>query len=663
MGITAYIIPQESILQCIIGFMVLLAAYVVYQGLRLRKLGKANLDMIGKLTDVTSLEQAVLHDNNHEQAFTDFEQEKGRTNATGILFDHIKAIYDAGFKSSRLDADLLVQNTVDKLFEGVDSLKTTISIFLVVGILGTLFGLALSIGSFSGENFLLNNGQATGTANALSNLFMNLRGAFAPSMWGVAFTIAFVLLYSWGIQEGCVNKFKEKLTITTIRNWLPKLYPTDFQRGDKSIVKLNAVISNAEGINRGVTDLEKNLNSSNETLRSLAQVSKAIDSATDRFDNSTSKILKLQRLYEEIERTNKNMDAEMKRLINSVVSDRQEAYQEYLELAKDQNANLQDNFSKLQVSLQQKTDQATSDFSARITSLAKGMGTYFSQLSMAMKDQKDSFGQAVAAQNQAWQKLLEHQEKQLAAVIQQLQSYDANFFQTVNESRAQLDALVKANEKSVGLTQKATADLNVVSDKLSNQQEEIVNAIKEPIVTQLQEIALALKGINKPLNDVMQKFQTMLEHNARSLTALVQPIRDTAEKLQNDKNNLGEQQQQIATLLSGLQSTLDSLNDNMDFLVRTSAESKGVSEDTIKELIRTQKNRAVSNVTQVKQEKEESFFKKHLVTIIIAALLFISMIIQGVMVANISSMQQTQNEVNQILLKGDMNNSSSGSNP
>ena len=42
-------------------------------------------------------------------------------------------------------------------------------------------------------------------------------------------SLCFVFSYSWKIQEGCINKVAEKLTINTIRYWLPNLYPTDFK--------------------------------------------------------------------------------------------------------------------------------------------------------------------------------------------------------------------------------------------------------------------------------------------------------------------------------------------------------------------------------------------------------------------------------------------------
>ena len=240
--------------------------------------------MLEQMENVDFLKKALLqNDIDLDQEFSKYEESLGKNDRNFVLFEHLKAIYDAGAQSSRLDADLLVKNTVDKIFTGVDSLKTSISLFLVIGILGTLVGLAISIGGFSGGNFVM-SGQNGATADELSLLFNNLRGAFAPSMWGVFFTIVFVFSYSWKIQEGCINKVAEKLTINTIRYWLPNLYPTDFQKGEQSLVKLKATIANADGINSGVRALEKNLTSSNATLQQLSKVSDSIQQASHKFD-------------------------------------------------------------------------------------------------------------------------------------------------------------------------------------------------------------------------------------------------------------------------------------------------------------------------------------------------------------------------------------------
>ena len=132
-----------------------------------------------------------------------------------------------------------------------------------------------------------------------------------------------VFSYSWKIQEGCINKVAEKLTINTIRYWLPNLYPTDFQKGEQSLVKLKATIANADGINSGVRALEKNLTSSNATLQQLSKVSDSIQQASHKFDQSTDKITKLKVLYDELKQANENFNSSVTKLVDSALQERE----------------------------------------------------------------------------------------------------------------------------------------------------------------------------------------------------------------------------------------------------------------------------------------------------------------------------------------------------
>lgn len=254
--------PQEWILRVVIIALICVAAFVVYKCVKLRVRVNENLqkvDELGNRAAVEYLENTLkLNSVDYEGTFKMFEDNNGKTDNNMPIFEHLKAVYDAGRKSSRLDADLLVKNTIDKICTDVDMIKSCISIFLVIGILGTLIGLGLSIGSFNGDSFII-NAQANNTAKELSKLFGNLRGAFAPSMWGVFFTICFVICYTFFIQEGCINKLTDKLTTNTIKVWLPALYPTDFQKGENTMHRLKATINNADAINDSAKDLLNNL--------------------------------------------------------------------------------------------------------------------------------------------------------------------------------------------------------------------------------------------------------------------------------------------------------------------------------------------------------------------------------------------------------------------
>ena len=274
-----YVWPTELPLQIIIGAIWALAIYVLIRcnGIRLKT--SANLKMLEEMQDVSFLEN-VLKMNNVDvvQCFENFKMaifNKMKTEGHPInkdtvapLFEHLKAIYNAGYKSSRLDSDLLVKNTTNKIFRGIDTVRTLISLFLVVGILGTLVGLAMTITSLR---------VSSSAAGKYTLDLSNLGGAFAPSMWGVFCTIVFVAFFSVLIQEGCINRLTEKLTNSTINTWLPVLYPTDFQKSENSLVKLNETVKNAENINTGAQGLLRNLAESNETVVALREAAKKCD--------------------------------------------------------------------------------------------------------------------------------------------------------------------------------------------------------------------------------------------------------------------------------------------------------------------------------------------------------------------------------------------------
>lgn len=289
--------PQEALLRVVIIALLCVASFVVYKCIKLRLRVNENLQKVEELGNraaVEYLENTLkLNSVNYEGTFKMFEDNNGRTDTNLPIFEHLKAIYDAGRRSSRLDADLLVKNTIDKICTDVDMIKSCISIFLVIGILGTLIGLGLSIGSFNGDSFII-NAQANNTAKELSKLFGNLRGAFAPSMWGVFFTICFVICYTFFIQEGCINKLTDKLTTNTIKVWLPALYPTDFQKGENTMHRLKATINNADAINDSAKDLLNNLSATNGTVKALNDMSAALNQSIERFDDGSNKIKELQ---------------------------------------------------------------------------------------------------------------------------------------------------------------------------------------------------------------------------------------------------------------------------------------------------------------------------------------------------------------------------------
>lgn len=318
MNFLEYIFPHELPLQIIIFGIIAVAIVVFVKCSKLIAKANANLKMLDEnnensLCNVNYLSSSLKYSNIDSNAyFTAYVESKEKTEATEPLFEHLRAIYEAGHKSSRLEPELLVRNTIEKIFKGTDSIKTLISIFLVMGILGTLVGLAISIGSFNGDGFVINS-EARNTAAELSKLFSNLKGAFAPSMWGVFATIIFVVYYTIFVQERCVNRLTEKLTTVTINKWLPELYPTDFQKGEISMAKLNDAVQNAnKSIDNQVKFVDKteemfqNLTETNETIKELRNVSEVLRTSTEAYQNSSVKVAELKDVLADMAEKSKN---------------------------------------------------------------------------------------------------------------------------------------------------------------------------------------------------------------------------------------------------------------------------------------------------------------------------------------------------------------------
>ncbi len=649
MGILSYIIPQEWLLRIIILAMIVLSGFVIRKCWVLYALGKENLAMLERMEDVSGLEKALLkNDANLDQEFAAYETSLGKNDNTFVLFEHVKAIYDAGAQSSRLDADLLVKNTVDKIFTSVDSVKTSISLFLVMGILGTLAGLAISIGGFNGANFVM-TGQSSSTANELSLLFGNLRGAFAPSMWGVFFTIVFVFIYSWKIQEGCINKVSEKLTINTIRYWLPRLYPTDFQRGDQSLVKLNATIANADGINDGVRTLEKNLSSSNQTLQQLAKVSDDIQKASDRFDKSTDKIVKIKELYDELKKTNDTFHSSLESLIHSATQDRKDSYEEYMSIVEKNAAAVQEANQKMK-------DQ---------------MAQYFDALTVVLKNQNSTFSENLQGQINTWKDTLRSQSTELQAVISQLKAYDTNFFQTVNDTKESLNESVKINNEAAIANQELGKKLREIEEKLLNRQDELIEQIAQPVTAQLTEVAHILQGLQKPFIDATNSISAMADRNYRQMTELINPIQEITKTLQEKQNVLTNDNQRLMQTLETLQNTMHGFQKTVNATLAVVGETKGVSPERIQKwfetqtedstTLRTKRQREIETNREEEKNKNGFLSLKNIPILVIAVLLLFSVVTQVIMVTKISALEQNQAAVNQVLMKGEMNDSSSNS--
>jgi chromosome segregation ATPase len=290
-------------------------------------------------------------------AFSSFCREK-RIEERGIVARHIRAIFEAGLQDSRLDVGELIKHTTNELFRGNSFLKSLLASFIVLGLLGTLIGLADSL---AGLSPVLGKGVVERTSadltSGLSTLFKHLKTAFAPSIWGVTFTVFGVILYSLYLNIACypLKNMTERLTLM---EWVPKLFLTQSQRylgtlklGEEQIQKnleaVNSLIDMQQTIRPDVEELTEKLQTSNQTLGLMNESAREIHGFTISFVDGVTKLSSfqehLQALYQKMIEDSEGFQ---KRVQNSIENSQE--FQEHANSAfEHQNQQLQESYSKL----------------------------------------------------------------------------------------------------------------------------------------------------------------------------------------------------------------------------------------------------------------------------------------------------------------------------
>jgi archaellum component FlaC len=205
----------------------------------------------------------------------------------------LRAIFEAGRNESQLDVRSLINNTRDELLRSSSMQRSLLSIFIILGLLGTLFGLADTLASLDAlvhgttklDNEIL--------GQSLQRLLGTLKSAFAPSIWGVSLTILGVLLLSLYLQVIALPLLSllERQTLTV---WVPQMMPTTSQKllmklqlterqMQKSFEAAQQVAQFAKNIKEETGDFSKTLGTANATLKQMTVVSGNLEAFSQNF--------------------------------------------------------------------------------------------------------------------------------------------------------------------------------------------------------------------------------------------------------------------------------------------------------------------------------------------------------------------------------------------
>lgn len=300
MEIFEYLKPDNPIAQQIVyvltglfAFWLCLLLWSLVQGLRY-------LGQIKRCKDTSLLVRTLIapraggggSPEEGEKVFRAFLDARGLKARSPIAM-HLRAVFDAGWNESQLDAGSLIRSTVNRLLRAGSLHRALLSIFIVLGLLGTLFGLADTLASLD----TLLRGSARLDNNALNQglrtLLGNLKGAFAPSILGVLLTVSGVLFFAFYLRYVAqpLGNALERMTLTV---WIPQLVRTSSQKlldklqlserqMQRSFAAAQQVAEFAENIQHKTGAFGEALGSSTESLKRMSQTSTRLETFSEKF--------------------------------------------------------------------------------------------------------------------------------------------------------------------------------------------------------------------------------------------------------------------------------------------------------------------------------------------------------------------------------------------
>jgi len=424
------------------------------------------------------------------------------------IYSHIKAIFVTGWKGSRLEISELIKHTTSRLLRSNSFLRALLALFIVLGLLGTLFGLADSLSALSSGLSPALAKQDLQKSNAdlrdvLGILFIHLKSAFAPSIWGVFLTILGVSFFSLYLKLVC-TPLKESLEDVTLNIWIPRLIPTSPQRlierseqqMHRSLDAVEKVVDFAQDIQSEAGDLKGNLRNANEILVPLFKSAVDIKEFTEKFKNSTDKISSFQ--------------TEIRNLYEHMIKDSSIFH-----------GNVQD--------LIKRSDQFQID--TRNSLLAQN--TQFQEILKSLKNYEESYAKHREERDQESRSTLEEAKRIYAQVVE-----------------TNKEQIVHIDEK-LGIP---------VANKLS--------ALNETLDAKMKEIRDSFSAMDAPLQraadkigDSLQTFDTHLMSNLEELK--LEFARQTTDR-EGQLNVLRESSEKIITLIGSLKKASESLEKSND---------------------------------------------------------------------------------------------------
>ena len=611
----SYLWPNEIVLRCIIIGIWGLALWKLWQCVQLKAKTQKNLSLLDEnnpenIVDVEKFKRYFENPNvaASQKSFDDFATQNGKDNDTEALFDHLNTMRAAKARGKSFDTEILVDKTIEKIFAGTETITATITLYLVMGILGTLFGLASSLDTFGSSGIITSDGKM----KDLAPLYRELRSAFAPSINGVLATIISVLAYTHFILEKCINTLNQKLTVVTIKKWVPVLFPSE---SEESVRQINEAIDHANRIsenygemNNGLENVVTKLSEANESVSQIITASEALKDTAVTFKDGAEIIGTLTASV-------KNLSTQSEELRQAVTSTVNQAIQNAAVLHKNS-----------------------------IDMLAGSVNTIVGDSQNVVKVELEELQNNFATQKQ-----------QLDTMVHTLKLYDAHFMELNKQIQ---DSLVDSCKKITVVTEQ----LNDVQRVINEKDQKIITTVGQPlqeklelleknITMELGKIATRIGNLQNPMSEAAEKIQQMFYN-------MEQENEDLYKRLAA-KGLSEEQIKVIKTILptetkfntSALEMKLGEVVDGLKDLKKTIDGSVVKSVDThaaIGKKVHLESEEDGSGIQHAGNAKMNHTMMQY-IPFVAVGLLFISIVVQTFKLVKMSNIAEQQNNMTKVI--------------
>lgn len=562
-----------------------------------------------------------------KNTFSDFCEESG-LNRRSPITKHLKAIFVAGWDESRLEGSELINHTTSELFKWNNLFRSMLAVFIVIGLLGTLFGLTDSLVKLAPalrtnaevqdttENNQANDPEQTSTENskkiteALSKLMDDIKGAFAPSIWGIIFTIVGVILYGFYLQFAChpVKSVLERLTLTV---WVPQLYPTTSQKliqtlqeseaqmrsGYETAVRVDGLVEN---IHTNIDEFNRSLTQANAITEPLAEsgtqineAASSIRSAADELNTGFTESLNhfadvlnrgfLQSLSEFSDKFTSSVTQltgfqdEIRKLHQEFQEAANQKLDQQAEKLDEQNQNLVQVSSALDQVLNVLKDYETAYIDSR---------KQIDETLQAFISKATETNTSIYTENREWfEKVTTDNHQQISA----MQTHLEGNLQTLKQNLVnELKNVTSGLAENLGDFQRVLdSRLEVLNERLENFDTPLKNAVdqvKEAFDKQLDILNKRLEDFDTPLTEASEKMRNIYADSVRYMQGIFGDLQREIVK-QNEKYE--EQLTGVKSLnesVKGLLTQLDESSKNQKEAVHTLSTNVGGLTTDIKNL-------------------------------------------------------------------------------